>query len=344
MKTFNHEEMVRRNKVARYFTEREILATAHHPFIVTCHGSFTDERNMYLIMDFCQGGEFFYYIHSVKPRFDEAIIKTIVCELVLAFEYLHSLGVIYRDLKPENILIHESGHIRLADFDLSKHATPDAVRTHASPATPQSPVRLSEKSRINFSWRDKSFVSKHEYDMTSSTLDMRAESFVGTEEYIAPEVILGPYTMAVDWWTLGVFIYEMFTGYTPFRGSNYDETFTNILKGELKFPAKPRTKMSGAAKSFIVLLLKTDPQERLGARFDASEIKRNRWFKGYQWSLLPTEPPIKLKLGPMRGGIPDLSYFPRPEKIDDEEEPVEQADPAIGQLNTPMATAKLQEL
>ena len=74
-------------------------------------------------------------------------------------------------------------------------------------------------------------------DTKSCIADFRTNSFVGTEEYIAPEVIKGNgHTSAVDWWTLGILIYEMLFGTTPFKGKNRNATFANILRDEVPFP------------------------------------------------------------------------------------------------------------
>lgn len=77
-------------------------------------------------------------------------------------------------------------------------------------------------------------------DTKSCIADFRTNSFVGTEEYIAPEVIKGcGHTSAVDWWTLGILIYEMLYGTTPFKGKNRNATFANILRDEVPYPEGP---------------------------------------------------------------------------------------------------------
>lgn len=81
--------------------------------------AFQDEYNLYLIMEFINGGELFYHLKK-SVRFNEARAKFYMAELVLALEYLHMNGTVYRDVKPENILIDSEGHIRLTDFGLSK--------------------------------------------------------------------------------------------------------------------------------------------------------------------------------------------------------------------------------
>ena len=100
-------------------TEREILEKIDHPFIVSLHYAFQDEKNLYLITEFMQGGELFYHLRK-EGIFKENKAKFYLCEIVLALEHLHKNNCIYRDLKPENILIDCDGHIKLTDFGLSK--------------------------------------------------------------------------------------------------------------------------------------------------------------------------------------------------------------------------------
>lgn len=115
--------MIRRNKVKRVLTEREILATAEHPFIVTLYWSFQNATHLFFVMEYCAGGEFFRVLQKQRGKcLPEDQARFYAAEVLLALEYLHMMGFIYRDLKPENILMHESGHIMLTDFDLSKQA------------------------------------------------------------------------------------------------------------------------------------------------------------------------------------------------------------------------------
>lgn len=110
----------------------------------------------------------------------------------------------------------------------------------------------------------------------------RSNSFVGTEEYVSPEVVRGDgHEFAVDWWALGILTYEMLYGTTPFKGKNRKETFRNILMKEPEFIGK-RTPLT----DLIGRLLEKDPTKRLGYMRGACEIKEHVFFKGVQWDLL----------------------------------------------------------
>ncbi|KAI7725019.1 hypothetical protein M8C21_003598, partial [Ambrosia artemisiifolia] len=131
--------------------------------------------------------------------------------------------IIYRDLKPENVLIQSTGHVALTDFDLS-------CLTCCSPQLLVPETSDKKKKRKN---------KKGQQPPIFMAEPVRASnSFVGTEEYIAPEIISGVgHSSAVDWWAFGILLYEMFYGYTPFRGKTRQRTFANVLHKDLKFPS-----------------------------------------------------------------------------------------------------------
>ncbi|SCV72186.1 BQ2448_4880 [Microbotryum intermedium] len=272
MKVLSKKEMIKRNKVKRALAEQEILAGSNHPFIVTLYHSFQSDDYLYLCMEYCSGGEFFRALQTRPGKcLAEDDAKFYAAEVVAALEYLHLMGFIYRDLKPENILLHSSGHIMLSDFDLSKQSdvgsiTPAGIR-HTQNGAPL-------------------------IDTKACVADFRTNSFVGTEEYIAPEVIKGcGHSMAVDWWCLSVLSYEMLFGYTPFKGANRHATFSNILRNEVVFPDSPAT--TTHCRSFIKKGLLKDEHKRLGSQSGASEVKQAKWFASINWGLLRHQkPPI----------------------------------------------------
>ncbi|KAK5963526.1 putative serine/threonine protein kinase KIN82 PWA37_004658 [Arxiozyma heterogenica] len=266
MKIFSKSDMIRRKKIKRILAEQEILATSNHPFIVTLYHSFQTEDYLYLCMEYCMGGEFFRALQTRKTKtICENDARFYITEVIAALEYLHLLGFIYRDLKPENILLHQSGHIMLSDFDLSIQAP--------NSKTPQ--------------------IIKTQDSLVDTKIDgFRTNSFVGTEEYIAPEVIRGKgHTGAVDWWTLGILSYEMLYGFTPFKGEDAKQTFANILTKDIAFPNN--NDVSRTCKDLIKKLLVKNEAKRLGSKSGAADLKKHPFFKKVKWSFLRNqEPPL----------------------------------------------------
>jgi protein-serine/threonine kinase len=224
-------------------------------------------------MEYCAGGEFYQTLSRQATRIlPETWAKFYASEVLLAIEYLHSEKFIYRDLKPENILVHHSGHLRLADFDLSTK------------------VQMTRKK----SW----------FGLTSNNLPLAQPQMVGTEEYVAPEVVANQeQTFAIDWWSFGILLYEMLYGTTPFCADTTQETFALIGRGKVKFSEKQA--VSKTCKDLIKKLLHTDPKKRLGAN-GAGEVKAHPFFSGVSWTNINKQtPPIKVYIKDMF----DTSYF-----------------------------------
>ncbi|RSH93821.1 hypothetical protein EHS25_006469 [Saitozyma podzolica] len=266
MKVLSKKEMIKRNKIKRALAEQEILATANHPFIVTLFHSFQSQDYLFFVLDYCMGGEFFRALQTRPGKcLAEDHAKFYAAEVIAALEYLHLNGYIYRDLKPES-------HIMLSDFDLSKQSgEPGGAPAGIKQSGPNGAILVDTRSCI---------------------ADFRTNSFVGTEEYIAPEVIKGcGHTSAVDWWTLGILVYEMIFATTPFKGPNRNATFANVLKNEVLFPES--TPVTSMCKSAIRKLLIKDEHKRLGSNSGASEVKQHKWFATVNWGLLRhMTPPI----------------------------------------------------
>eukprot|EP00850_Spirogloea_muscicola_P026154 SM005827S18328 [mRNA] locus=s5827:135:953:+ [translate_table: standard] len=179
-----------------------------------------------------------------RGRFTENAARFYAAEVLLALESLHSLGVVYRDLKPENVLLREDGHVQLTDFDLSLAPPPQLLRQ-----------RRHGGGRVAF-W---------------AVPEARSNSMVGTEEYTAPEVVTGAgHGVAVDFWALGVLLFELLAGFSPFRGGSRSDTFDHILWAP---PAAlpPDVAVSPEVRDLLARLLDKDPATRLGARHGAAE-------------------------------------------------------------------------
>nr|AML79413.1 putative LOV domain-containing protein [Notholaena montieliae] len=290
IKAMEKSVMLNRNKVHRACAEREILAVLDHPFLPTLYASFQTRTHVCLVTDFCPGGELFLLLDRQPLKvFSEETARFYLAEIVIALEYLHCQGIIYRDLKPENVLLQRDGHVVLTDFDLSfiTTCTPQLVR----PASPPGKRRKYKPVPPPF------FMAEPENT---------SNSFVGTEEYIAPEVITGAgHSSAVDWWAVGILLYEMIYGRTPFRGKNRQKTFANVLHKDLTFPSSIPASL--AARQLINGLLHRDPANRLGSAAGAHEVKNHAFFRGINWPLIremvppPLEAPLELV-----GKDPDL--------------------------------------
>ncbi|ORX95760.1 kinase-like protein [Basidiobolus meristosporus CBS 931.73] len=244
MKVLKKTEVVRLKQVEHVNNERSILHACHHPFLVNMLGTFQDTANLYMIMEYVPGGELFSYIRKFQ-RFPAHVAKFYAAEVVLTFEYLHSIDTIYRDLKPENILINAQGHIKLTDFGFAKHV-PDITWT-----------------------------------------------LCGTPDYLAPEIIQSKgYGKAVDWYSLGILIFELLAGYPPFYDDDHFKLYEKILAGKIRWPPH----IDPAARDLIKRLTTADLTKRFGnLKNGVWDIKQHPWFAEIDWnklSRLEVQPPI----------------------------------------------------
>ncbi|KAK6144537.1 hypothetical protein DH2020_021357 [Rehmannia glutinosa] len=257
--------------VHRACAEREILDMLDHPFLPALYASFQTKTHICLITDYCPGGELFLLLDRQPTKvLKEDAVRFYAAEVIVALEYLHCQGIIYRDLKPENVLLQDNGHVSLTDFDLSCLTS----------CKPQLLIpEINEKKKHQKGQRGQQAPVFMAEPMRASN------SFVGTEEYIAPEIITGAgHTSAVDWWALGILLYEMLYGYTPFRGKTRQKTFANILHKDIKFPRNKEVSLQ--AKQLMYRLLHRDPKNRLGSREGANEVKQHPFFRGINWALV----------------------------------------------------------
>ncbi|KAG8370910.1 hypothetical protein BUALT_Bualt13G0032500 [Buddleja alternifolia] len=307
------------------------LSASHHPFLPHLIASSETPQFICWATPFCPGGDLNVLRHLQNDRvFSPAAIRFYLAEIISALEHLHEQGIAYRDLKPENILVQQSGHVTLTDFDLSRDLVPrksgttnfcaDSGQTGSSFASPVAKYCMNDTSLIKRKFtrfitmkKAKSArvspVNKRNPNDLISTNE-RSNSFVGTEEYVAPEIIRGDgHEFAVDWWALGVLCYEMMYGTTPFKGKNRKDTYRNILFAEPEFIRRPN-----ALTDLIRKLLEKDPTRRLGYQGGAWEIKEHEFFNGLRWDLLtevlrPPFLPSREETEVKEGGIDVREYF-----------------------------------
>ncbi|KAL5226823.1 hypothetical protein ABZP36_016104 [Zizania latifolia] len=315
MKVMDKESLISRNKMIRAQTEREILGLLDHPFLPTLYTHFETDKFYCLVMEYCCGGN----LHSLRQKqpskhFNEQAARFYACEVLLALEYLHMLGIVYRDLKPENVLVRDDGHIMLFDFDLS-------LRCSVSPTLVKSSSVITGANGVVKGLADNESVgqgsciqpsaffprilhkrnrkTKSDFGLNGSLLEFNAEptearsmSFVGTHEYLAPEIIRGEgHGSAVDWWTFGVFLYELLHGMTPFKGSGNRATLCNVVEQPLRFPDGGGPPASGVARDLVRGLLVKDPHKRIASKRGATEIKQHPFFEGVNWALVRSAHP-----------------------------------------------------
>ncbi|CAA0818022.1 Serine/threonine-protein kinase D6PKL2 [Striga hermonthica] len=350
MKVMDKASLAGRKKLLRAQTEREILQSLDHPFLPTLYSHFETDKFSCLVMEFCPGGDL-HTLRQRQPGkyFSEQAVKFYVAEVLLSLEYLHMLGIVYRDLKPENVLVRDDGHIMLSDFDLSLRCSvsPTLVKTSSIDSNPQNrnptycaqPACIEPTSCIQPScviptscFAPRLFSSKSKKDrkkqqpparnelgsqvsplpeLVAEPSNARSMSFVGTHEYLAPEIIKGEgHGSAVDWWTFGIFLYELLFGKTPFKGSGNRATLFNVVGQPLRFPESPV--VSFAARDLIRGLLVKEPQHRLAYKRGATEIKQHPFFEGVNWALIRCATPPEVPRPVDYERLPGPSPGPNP--------------------------------
>ncbi|KAI9914966.1 hypothetical protein PsorP6_007550 [Peronosclerospora sorghi] len=254
--------------------ERQILQRINHPYICGLVFAFQTNERLYLGMKYYAAGDLFYHL-NMKGHLSVKDARLYAAELVLAISYLHELNILYRDLKPSNIMLDSEGHIGVVDFGLSK---------------------------------------QHIYGS-----NFGVKTLSGTAEYVAPEALAQSadgsrnYGKAYDWWSLGIVIYEMLVGESPFYDQNEHKMLSRIAYSDVVFPSDfPRD-----AYHLVKGLLSKDPKKRLGSESmgGVEAIKRSRFFKSIEWDkLLRRE--VKAHWTPKLSGDTDTRYVD-PEFIDE---------------------------
>lgn len=259
VKVLKKAQVVKMKQVEHTNDERRMLQQVKHPFLITLWGTFQDSKNLYMVMDFVEGGELFSLLRK-SQRFPNPVAKFYAAEVTLALDYLHSHNIIYRDLKPENLLLDRHGHLKITDFGFAKEV-PDITWT-----------------------------------------------LCGTPDYLAPEVVASKgYNKSVDWWSLGILIFEMLCGFTPFwDGGSPMKIYENILKSRVKYPPY----IHPDAHDLLQKLITPDLTKRLGNLHGGSkDVMNHPWFAEVTWDRLQKKDIDAPYVPPVRAGVGDASQF-----------------------------------
>nr|XP_020472577.1 microtubule-associated serine/threonine-protein kinase 4 [Monopterus albus] len=274
MKKINKQNLMLRNQIQQAFVERDILTFAENPFVVSMYCSFETRRHLCMVMEYVEGGDCATLLKNMGPL-PVDMARMYFAETVLALEYLHNYGIVHRDLKPDNLLVTSMGHIKLTDFGLSK-------------------VGLMNMT-----------TNLYEGHIEKDAREFSDKQVCGTPEYIAPEVILRQgYGKPVDWWAMGIILYEFLVGCVPFFGDTPEELFGQVISDEINWPEGEEAPPPDA-QELITLLLRQNPLERMGTG-GAAEVKQHPFFHNLDWNGLLRQ---KAEFIPQLESEDDTSYF-----------------------------------
>ncbi|KAJ8406860.1 hypothetical protein AAFF_G00297760, partial [Aldrovandia affinis] len=274
MKKINKQNLILRNQIQQAFVERDILTFAENPFVVSMFCSFETRRHLCMVMEYVEGGDCATLLKNIGALPVE-MARMYFAETVLALEYLHNYGIVHRDLKPDNLLITSMGHIKLTDFGLSKMGLMSLT------------------------------TNLYEGHIEKDAREFLDKQVCGTPEYIAPEVILRQgYGKPVDWWAMGIILYEFLLGCVPFFGDTPEELFGQVITDDIAWPEGEEA-LPAEAQSLISTLLQTNPLMRLGTG-GAFEVKQHLFFSELDWNSLLRQ---KAEFIPHLESEEDTSYF-----------------------------------
>ena len=276
IKKMKKEEMHKKNQVLHVRAERDVLSEAKNQWIVELKFSFQDQKFLYLGMEYLPGGDLMTLLMA-RDILPEEDAKFYAAEMVLAIESVHEMGCIHRDLKPDNVLIGKDGHIKLSDFGLSKKL--DVLLDKNNKFISNQDNKIFNNNNTNLSYAEQFRIFKN---MKSKKRREKAFSTVGTPDYIAPEVFKQKgYGQEIDWWSLGVIMFEMMIGYPPFYSDSSTETCKKIINWESNLEIRSEANISKEAIDILKKLI-NDPEKRLG-RNGAEEVKQHPFFKNVDW-------------------------------------------------------------
>lgn len=248
IKVLEKRHIIKEKKIKYVNIEKDTLnRLTEHPGIVRLYYTFQDENSLYYVLDLCNSGELLGVLKKTAT-FDVECTRFFSAQILDAIEYMHSRGVIHRDLKPENVLLDDSLHVKITDFG--------TARLLSDPRAPSRPDDTSGRDKAQD--------------------DNRAESFVGTAEYVSPELLRNKNACkASDLWAFGCILYQLIAGRPPFKGGSEYLTFNKIVELDYNFPPG----FPPAARDLVERLLVLEPEQRL----TIEHIKNHEFFEGQVW-------------------------------------------------------------
>lgn len=286
-----------KNQVAHVTTEKDVLKDADSSWLVHLIYTFQDSEYIYFAMDYIPGGDLRAYIENMG-ELPEDQARLYMAEMLLAVDALHQLGYIHRDLKPDNFLIDKDGHLKLADFGLSKKGV---LESYKEPFKGQLPnVKLFAPSTLA---RKEAWKTRR-----SSVYRAKAYSLVGSPDYMAVEILRGAgYEWEADWWSLGCILFELLTSFPPFTGDTPHEVFSNVMNYNmvLENPEDDGKLLISERAWDLITKLICEPSVRLG-KVSIIEIKAHQFFNELDWNHIRD---IKPAFVPQLKSEIDTSYF-----------------------------------
>ena len=293
MKKITFERLKYKNGLLHVQTEKDILSLNNDNIWITqLKYSFIDNSHLYLIMDYCPGGDFMNYLIE-KDILQESEARFYIAEIILCVHSLHKLNCIHRDLKPDNILIGVDGHLKLSDFGLSFISSDrlfpltENIKIGKLKEMPKK-EKIFNNNSIKYNFEDESknkeieSHSNNNNNIININQQIIAYSNVGSPDYVAPEVIRNEgYGEEVDWWSVGAIFYEMLIGIPPFFSENSKMTCNKINNFKKYLSIPKERKISSEAKKLIYNFLE-DASKRLGTN-GIEEIKNHCFFNGFNW-------------------------------------------------------------